>query len=143
MDGGIEGPGIELAVSLAGTSGRLEVAPVAARLFPQAKKYLAEVSAFMKDMGMPYRYPNRPWPKDRIKRIRQDIVEYSTPAESEGLGTQSWLKRGGPIQGVAILAAGDEPDLTLLSVRLPPNMAALAPVIVRQAERDHAPGVYP
>lgn len=139
----IEGPAIELAVSLAGTSGRLEVAPIAARLFPQAKKYVANVSDFLKEMGMPFRFPNRPWPNDRIKRIRQDIVEYVTPAGSEGLGTQSRLKKGGAIQGVAILAAGDEPDLTLLSARLPPEMASLAPIIVRQAERDHAPGVYP
>jgi hypothetical protein len=137
------GPAIELAISLAGTSGRMEVAPIAARLFPQAKKYVAEVSAFLKDMGMSARFPNRPWPNDHIKRIRRDIAEYLTPKGVNGLGTQSWLKKGDAISGVAILAAGDEPDLTLLSVRLPPGMATLAPTIIRQAERDHAPSVYP
>lgn len=139
----IPGPGIELAISLGGTSGRMQVAPIAARLFPQAKKFVAGVSAFLKDIGSPYRFATGSWPQDRIKRIRQDIVEYVTPAGAEGLGTQSWLKKGEAIRGVAILTAGNEPDLTLLSVRVPPDMAALAPVIIRQAERDHAPGVYP
>ena len=121
----------------------MQVAPIAARLFPQAKKFVAGVSAFLKDIGSPYRFATGSWPQDRIKRIRQDIVEYVTPAGAEVLGTQSWLKKGEAIRGVAILTAGNEPDLTLLSVRVPPDMAALAPVIIRQAERDHAPGVYP
>ena len=40
-----------------------------------------------------------------------------------------------PAVGVAILQ-GDTPDLLLLTVRLPPNMADLASGIIQQVERD-------
>jgi hypothetical protein len=47
------------------------------------------------------------------------------------------------MSGVAILIEedprfGENPDVVLLSVRLPPDLAALASTIVRQAERDAA-----
>ncbi len=64
------------------------------------------------------------------------MVEYRTPAQTDGLGTQSWLpKSDRPIDGVAILV-GEDPDLLLLSVRLPSESNALTKVIVDQVERD-------
>jgi hypothetical protein len=58
------------------------------------------------------------------------------PSQTKGLGTDRWLSKGpDEIQGVAILS-GDVPDLMLLSVRLAPSLSELAPVIVRQVERD-------
>jgi hypothetical protein len=64
------------------------------------------------------------------------VVEYETPAQTDGLGTQSWLKRNGrPIEGVAMLV-GQTPDLLRLSVRLPPELNGLRGVIVHQVEHD-------
>jgi hypothetical protein len=45
------------------------------------------------------------------------------------------MKNDIPIAGVAILLP-DQPDLVLLSVRLPPGLARLTPVIIRDVERD-------
>jgi len=64
------------------------------------------------------------------------VVEFRTPAHAEGLGVNSWLKKGdAPVNGVAILGA-KRPDLLLLSVRLPRNLADLAIAIIRQTELD-------
>jgi hypothetical protein len=64
------------------------------------------------------------------------MFEYKTPAQTDGLGTHSWLKKNGsPIEGVAMLV-GPTPDLLLLSVRLPPELVRLTSVIVHQFEGD-------
>jgi hypothetical protein len=64
------------------------------------------------------------------------VVEYETPPQADGLGTQSWIKKtDGPIDGVAMLI-GETPDLVLLSVRLPSELSSLTPAIVGQLERD-------
>jgi hypothetical protein len=141
----ITGPGVQLSDSLGGTSGRMEVAPIAARIFPQARKYVAGVRAFLRDMNMPSKFSTRPWPADRLTRLRKDIVEYETPGGAEGLGTRSRLKKNSfPIAGVAILSGdNDEPDLTLLSVRLPPDTSSLTPLIVHQVEADNDHGAHP
>jgi hypothetical protein len=66
------------------------------------------------------------------------MVEYETPAETEGLGTIRWvMKNGRPVEGVAILV-GQSPDSVLLSVRLPAALSKLTPEIVRQVERSYA-----
>ncbi|HKV63750.1 MAG TPA: hypothetical protein VJO16_17715 [Candidatus Acidoferrum sp.] len=64
------------------------------------------------------------------------MVEYETPANTEGLGTNSRLKKNAyPISGTAILI-GDTPDLMFLAVRLSPDLTALASAIIQQLERD-------
>jgi len=63
-------------------------------------------------------------------------VEFLTPANTEGLGTQSrLLKNGDPINGVAILF-GEDSNLLQLSVRLPTDLRYLAPIIISQTERE-------
>lgn len=65
-------------------------------------------------------------------------VEYKTPANTDGLGTQSKLKRNGdPVNGVAILT-GPTPDLLFLAMRLPPDLAGLASAIMHEVEVDAA-----
>jgi hypothetical protein len=79
-----------------------------------------------------------PYPKDRLAYKSKSVVEYTTPAQTDGLGTQSWLrKNGSPINGVAILV-GETPDMLLLSVRLPSDLTGLTSAIVGQVERDAA-----
>ena len=70
-----------------------------------------------------------------------EVVEYETPANTDGLGTQSRLKKSSdPIRGVEILV-GKMPDLavTSLAVRLSPDQADLISVIIQQFEGDARP----
>jgi hypothetical protein len=88
-------------------------------------------------------FPFGPYPKDKLVYKSSEIVEYQTPANTDGLGTNSrLLKSAYPIVGAAILVpeSPDEktPDVILLSVRVPQNLADLASVIVQQTERDAA-----
>ncbi len=63
-------------------------------------------------------------------------VEYQTPAQTEGLGTNSGLKKNDtPISGVAILT-GQTPDLVFLAVRLSANQTDLTSAIIRGVETD-------
>ncbi len=82
--------------------------------------------------------PFGPYPNDMLTYKGKTVVEYKTPAQTEGLGTHSRLeKNGSPIYGAAILI-GPTPDLLFLSVRLPDDLSGLTSAIVRQAERDAA-----
>ncbi len=79
-------------------------------------------------------FPTGPYPNDRLTYRRKKVVEFETPANTEGLGTRSRLqKNGSPISGVAILV-GDEPNLTQLSLRLPPAVKDLERAIIEQTE---------
>jgi len=63
-------------------------------------------------------------------------VEYETPANKDGRGTQLRLqKNADPIRGIAILV-GKDPDLIFLAIRVPSEMSGLTPVIVQQVERE-------
>jgi hypothetical protein len=139
---GIVGDGVQISTSLGGTSGRFEVAHIASRIFPQAQKFVARVAS--EGFEPASEFAKGAWPRDRVTRLRPDIVEYWTAPHSQGLGTASRLAPNNqPIRGVSILVGTDEPDLFHLAVRLPPEQESLAPLIVRQTERDYAPGVYP
>ena len=133
---GFTGPVIELAQSIGDTSGRFTVADIIARVFPAFRDFATHV---MSESNPPFqKYTFRPYPEDVLTYKSKTVVEYQTPANAEGLGTQSRLKKNAsPIEGVAILI-GDTPDALLLSVRLPPGLAGLAPAIVQRVEHDAA-----
>ncbi len=125
----LSGPAVQLTNSFAGTSGRFNIARVAARLFPEKKWFVQLVI----DEGIMSRsdFEFAPYPRDRLKRRTSADVEFETPANEDGMGTNSLLTRDGlPIEGVAILAEGEEPDLLQLVVRLPDELRRLAPVII-------------
>jgi hypothetical protein len=130
----IGGPGVQLSLSLAGTSGRFKVAEVIARLFPDKVGF---VQAVIDERIVPAsRFPLGPYPHDRVERRSPLEVEFETPANADGMGTRSFLVKGRlPVQGVAILAEGDEPDLLQLFVRLPDDMRALGPILVDEVRR--------
>ena len=115
-----------------GMAGGYEVTLVIARVFPAHGDFL---KGFLAD-GM--KLPRGPYPGDKMKYRSKDVVEYTTPAQSEGLGTQRGVRPNAtPIIGVAILTPAPM-GLDLLSVRLPRDLAAPAPAIVKQVERDVA-----
>jgi hypothetical protein len=131
---GLLGPAIDLEVSPGGTSGRYKVAEVIFRVFPAFKSFADGVHELMPTREI----PSGRYPKDTLSYKSKSVVEYSTPAQTDGLGTNDVIKKNGdPIRGVAILVGPtDMPDLFLLSARLPPGMADLATTIIGQVERD-------
>ena len=131
---GFSGPAIQLSYSQGDTSGRFEVAKIAARVFPAFSSYVSDVES----QGITPQFARGPFPRDIVAYRNKRLLEFTTPPHSEGLGTQSRLSANdSAIQGFAMLV-GEEPSLIHLSLRLPPELASLAPVIIREAERAQA-----
>jgi hypothetical protein len=130
---GFSGPVVEIAENSGDTSGRFTVARVIARLFPAHRAFVENVIG--EGIEPASSFPFGPFPKDKLNYRSKVMVEYETPANTEGLGTTSRLKKNGqPITGVAILI-GETPDLLILSVRLPPNLTDLSSAILQQVEK--------
>jgi hypothetical protein len=129
------GPAVELQRIWGGAFGRLEVAQVAARIFPIAKPIVQQVIA--EGLVPKTMFPSTPFPNDVLNRRNDTEVKYVTAANSEGLGTYSLLaKNDQPITGLAILQPTKDMSLVLLSVRLPPRLREISSVIAETVERD-------
>jgi hypothetical protein len=131
---GFAGPAIELNSEIGDTSGRFEVARTIARVFPAHKAFVRDVIAEGIEPASSFSFG--PYPHDRLLYRNKETVEYQTPAEEDGLGTESYLqKNASAIKGAAILL-GEKLDLLFLAARLPQDMDDLMPVIVLQVESD-------
>ena len=85
-------------------------------------------------------FPTGPFPADTVKRLSDSEVEFETPPNEEGMGTQSRLnKNSDPISGLAVLTRRG--DLVLLDVRLLPALRGLVSAIV--ADTREYSGVFP
>jgi hypothetical protein len=116
--GGYRGPMVRRRFVDGSTSGRFEVARVAARLFPQARAFVERVRSENLDGPEPYAFS--PWPADRIQRLSGSVVAYSTPGGAQGLG-RSGKPPYGPEETTGVVmydASGDEPSLVGIDVRL-------------------------
>ena len=134
---GFMGPAIQLTLSDGGTSGRFEVARVIARVFPAHRAFADQVATERAADASTILFGR--WPTDELTWKSGEIVEYETPANTAGLGTDSRLKEGSePIDGVAILT-GPEIGLLHLSARLPEDLRDLTPAIIEQVEREAPP----
>jgi hypothetical protein len=124
----ITGFGIHYYVISSETSGRFEVARMIARVFPKRMKFARQVI----DEGMfPVSdFPIGPFPGDRLTYRGDSVVEFETPANTDGLGTMSRMKRANlQISGVAMVYPDPWPDIAYLAVRLPPEFQNLRPWI--------------
>jgi hypothetical protein len=129
---GFSGPAIQLSLAYGGTSGRFEVAEIIARVFPAHRAFVRHMIAEGGQPASSFGYG--PYPNDHLTYKSKEIVEYVTPANTEGLGTRSRLRESNaPVQGVAILA-GPDTDLIHLAARLPSEMFDLIPAIIQQIE---------
>ena len=129
----IVGPAIQASASDAGTSGRLEVASIAARVFPSERAFVQQVI----DEGLlrADQFPFGPYPDDRLKYQGDHLVEYETLGGSNGLGTMSHLAKGPePIYGAAIFG---DPGLLHLVIRPSPDLVDVVSPITRQFEQDY------
>ncbi|HEY7387485.1 MAG TPA: hypothetical protein VH640_03180, partial [Bryobacteraceae bacterium] len=128
---GAGGPGIAVIYRFSGTSGRFAVAQIVARVFPAHRSFAVNV---MREFDQSFTFG--PYPKDTLLYKSNELVEYQTPAKTDGLGTYWWLAPSTiPITGAALLV-GDEADLALLSVRLPIDLNDLRGAIISQFEGD-------
>jgi len=131
---GFDGPAIQISIMLGDTSGRFSVARDIARVFPAHSLFVGDVIAEGIEPASEFVFG--PYPDDTLNYLTREMVEFRTPANTDGMGTVSWLRKNSdPISGVLIVSL-EEPDLLHLSVRLPLKMAELIPLIVQHAEPD-------
>jgi hypothetical protein len=139
---GFAGPAIQISSLSADASGRFAVARIVARVFPAGKSFVDGVI----DQGVEpaSSFVFGPYPADKLVYLDQEkqIVEFETPAQTEGLGTSSRLQQSDlPIHGLAIVIVamhGPIEGLTLLDVRLPADMTDLTPAILRRLQLETA-----
>jgi len=132
----LSGPAIQFNASVGDTSGRFEVAQVAARVFPHFRSLVDDVIA--EGIEPASDFPSGPYPADKLTYKSDHLVEFITPANTTGLGTRNRLAKGpGDITGFAMIT-GEENSLLHLSLRLPTLLTALSPVIIAQAEHEAA-----
>jgi hypothetical protein len=133
---GFSGQVIQASVAIGDTSGRFAVARTIARVFPDYKAFVQDVIA--EGIAPSSSFPVGPYPKDRLTYRSKNVVEFETPPNSTGLGTDSRLQRNGsPIVGVSILF-GEVPSLLQVSTRLSEEDRDLVRFIVARAEREAA-----
>ncbi len=133
---GFTGRAIQISVSSGGTSGRFAVAKVIARVFPAYMQFAQNVIA--EGIEPASDFPSGPYATDKLTYRAKNIVEFETPANTNGLGTNSrLLPNARPIDGVAIIA-GTDTDLIQLSARVSANDCILIPLIVQLVESDTA-----
>jgi hypothetical protein len=133
---GLSGEAIQVSVSSGGTSGRFQVARVIARVFPAYQAFAQNVIA--EGIVPASSFPSGPYPNDKLTYRGKNIVEFETPANAAGLGTNSRLQVGPiPIDGVAVISGADT-DLTQLSARLAGNNRDLIQIIINQVELEAA-----
>ncbi len=133
---GFSGQAIQISYSSGGTSGRFEVAKIIARVFPEYKAFAENVIA--EGIEPASSFPFGPYPTDKLTYRSKSVVEFETPANTAGLGTDSRLQsNASAIDGVAILSGADT-DLVLLSGRLSEKDHDLIPLIVQQVESEAA-----
>jgi hypothetical protein len=127
---GFTGQAVQVSYVAGDTSGRFEVAKVIARVFPEYKGFAQGVIA--EGIEPASDFPFGPYPSDKLTYRGNSAVEFETPANIQGLGTDSRLQmNANPIDGAAIITDGVT-DLIHLTVRL--SGRDLIPVIVRQVE---------
>jgi hypothetical protein len=139
----LPGPAIELyEISSGAGSGSREVAELMARFFPE--RFPMTKEAWEDTFGTDV--PPGPFPRDTLRRSAMNTVEFTTPPQTEGLGTRfSWLKAGSdPISGTVVLIdrSADQTDAVYLVVRLPAVMAHLSSAIIADVEREAAKSAH-
>ena len=129
-DAPLKGPAVQLALSIADTSGRFAAAKLAARLFPARRAFVRSVIG--EDIEPASSFPTGPFPTDAVTRRGPALADYTTPPGKQGVGTMTRLAPAAePIDGMAAMTAGN--DAILLAARLPAALRGLAPAIVAAA----------
>jgi hypothetical protein len=129
----VAGPGVELVIRDGGTSGRFDVAAVAARFFPDLMHdFIQRVKG--ENLLQTGPFDPKPYPHDEIVQITPRMLEFSTPANQDGFGTEGFLKSDQRVKGLVALSEPlKEPTLSVLRVRLPATQSALSASLIELA----------
>ncbi len=113
-----------------------EVARIAARLFPKAAPYVQSVIDDDERIGgEKLVYPTSPYPDDQLTYRDDFTVDFVTPPNRDGMGTETFLKGDStPISGIVLMDPGGDHDMVLLAVRLPASLDRLASPIIADAK---------
>lgn len=128
----ITGPAVMIETSDAGTAGRFHVAIVAAQLFPLVgSEFITRVR--QEHLIADSSFDVEPYPDDQLRYLSDRLVEYTTPANRTGLGTDSLFEMSNlPVRGLTILNPEAEVNaLTEVRVRLPAGLNSVAEAIVQ------------
>jgi hypothetical protein len=128
----ITGAAVTIDTSDAGTSGRFHVGIVAAQLFPLVGSDLitrVREEHLISDSS----FDRQPRPDDQLRYLSDRFVEYTTPANHTGLGTDGLLEMSDlPVRGLTLLnLAADVNTLIEVRVRLPAALNPVANAIVQ------------
>jgi hypothetical protein len=139
---GFTGPAIQLSLLDGQTSGRFDIARVIARVFPASRSFVDGVIDERIEPASSFVFG--PYSTDQLVYLDKEkqLVEFETPAQTEGLGTDSRLQKNAlPIHGLAFLIQaehGSVEGLTLLDVRLPADLNDLTPSILLRLQLETA-----
>lgn len=132
---GFTGPAVELSVRIGDTSGRFEVASVVARIFPAHRQYVKNVIS--EHFDPPGDYHFGAFPTDKLIYKTPDLVEFTTPAHTNGLGTMCSLRPNDqPIHGLASLDVPGDMSLERLVIRLPAEIEDLSRTFIDFEEAE-------
>lgn len=127
--GRITGPAVVPHQLAGGTSGRFEIAKLAARAFPAAGAFVARVE---RENGKPF--VHGPFATDKRTFRGSDQLLVTTPAARQGLGTSFGLAPDTlPVDSVLWLHPAPDMDLTALAARLPARLRPAVAAIIREA----------
>jgi len=127
----INAPAVEIELLDGGTSGRFGVARYASRLFPKvAAKFIERVES--EGLEPASEFEQRPYAHDAVTYPDTLVAEFTTPANKIGLGTEGILQPSqDPISGIAVLDPSGDWSLSILRVRLGPNLRQVRAAILR------------
>jgi len=130
----LQGPVVVIARHSGETSGRFEVAAVAARLFPAARHFVRKVIA--ENIVAASHFHFAPYKTDTVRRLSSTVAEFVTPPNRKGLGTSGRIAANDqPVAGVAIWLPDQGNDLVMTLVRLDPDLRREVRAILTQTER--------
>jgi hypothetical protein len=128
----LTGPAVTIQTSDGMSSGRFHIAIEAAQLFPVfGREFISRVR--QEHLLADSTFDARSYPDDQLNYLSDRFVEYTTPANHDGVGTDGLLQASDlPIQGLSILTLNDqEESLTEVHLRLPASRAAVAAAILQ------------
>jgi hypothetical protein len=128
----VTGPAVMFQSSDIGATGRFHVAIVAAQLFPLiAEEFITRVR--QEHLISDSSFNVQSYPNDQISYLTDQLVEYTTPGNHTGLGTEGLLETSNlAVRGLTMLNLEAEVDaLTEVRVRLPAALNSAAEAIVQ------------
>jgi len=128
----VSGPAIAIETSDAAGPGRFHVAIVAAQVFALIGEDF--ITRIRQEHLIPdASFEAEPDADDQIQNISDRLVEFTTPPNRSGLGTNDMFEPSDwPVRGLIILNLPSELNsLTEVRVRLPPGMIGIAATVVQ------------